>query len=161
MPFDPMAHGHLMRDVTRRLRNPFRFLSNRHLADRIDRLLANQALAPDRPSMVTSARMIWAHVQGASIEPDEQDVRGHAEGIEVRGWLLVPTEYLEKPDPGSLERMKTALLQLPPKTIEIFLLSRVEGLDLPEIAVRLHMPIWRVRRHLRHALRHAAHSLDA
>lgn len=105
--------------------------------------------------------MIWAHVKGASIEPDEQEFRGHTEGIGVRGWLLVPSEYLEEPDPSSLDRVKTALLRLPPNTLEIFLLNRVEGLDLPEIAARLHMPIWCVRRHVRRALRHAAESLDA
>jgi RNA polymerase sigma factor (sigma-70 family) len=55
-----------------------------------------------------------------------------------------------------LERWKQILLKLPSKTLEIFLLNRVEGQSYREIADRFSIPLWMVQKHMLKAIRHIA-----
>lgn len=48
------------------------------------------------------------------------------------------------------------LSKLKPRTLEIFLLSRVDGLTYQEIATQLDMTIWNVKKHMRKAIQHVA-----
>lgn len=55
-----------------------------------------------------------------------------------------------------LERWKGILLQLPPRTLEIFLLNRVEGFSYQEIAQDMKLPFWLVKKQMLKAIRHIA-----
>ena len=59
-----------------------------------------------------------------------------------------------------LERWKAILLQLPPRTLEIFLLNRVEGLSYQEIAHSQQLPFWLVKKQMRKAIQHLAAHQD-
>ncbi|NML87719.1 RNA polymerase sigma factor [Sphingobium sp. TB-6] len=55
-----------------------------------------------------------------------------------------------------IQRWRAILQQLPPRTLEIFLLNRVEGYSYREIATDLRLPLWRVQKHMLKAIRHIA-----
>jgi RNA polymerase sigma factor (sigma-70 family) len=59
-----------------------------------------------------------------------------------------------------LERWKAILLQLPARTLEIFLLNRVEGISYREIAAELGLPLWMIQKHMLKAIRHIAAHQD-
>jgi RNA polymerase sigma-70 factor (ECF subfamily) len=59
-----------------------------------------------------------------------------------------------------LERWKAILLQLPPRTLEIFLLNRVEGISYRDIAADLGLPLWMIQKHMLKAIRHIAANQD-
>jgi RNA polymerase sigma factor (sigma-70 family) len=61
-----------------------------------------------------------------------------------------------------LQRWKEILLKLPPRTLDIFLLNRIDGRSYREIASDLSLPLWMVQKHMLKAIRHlAAHQNDA
>ncbi|WP_454887817.1 RNA polymerase sigma factor [Sphingomonas oryzagri] len=53
-----------------------------------------------------------------------------------------------------LAAWEAILSKLKPRTLEIFLLSRVDGLTYLEIANHLDMTIWNVKKHMRKAIQH-------
>lgn len=55
-----------------------------------------------------------------------------------------------------VQRWRTILQQLPPRTLDIFLLNRVEGYSYREIASDLRLPLWMVQKHMLKAIRHIA-----
>jgi RNA polymerase sigma-70 factor (ECF subfamily) len=55
-----------------------------------------------------------------------------------------------------LAHWETILSKLKPRTLEIFLLGRVDGLTYNQIATTLDMTIWNVKRHMLIAIRHVA-----
>ena len=55
-----------------------------------------------------------------------------------------------------LANWEAILSKLKPRTLEIFLLSRVDGLTYNQIARELEMTIWNVKRHMLIAIRHVA-----
>lgn len=55
-----------------------------------------------------------------------------------------------------VQHWRRVLQQLPPRTLEIFLLNRVEGYSYREIATDLRLPLWRVQKHMLKAIRHIA-----
>ncbi|QOT72272.1 sigma-70 family RNA polymerase sigma factor [Sphingobium fuliginis] len=68
-----------------------------------------------------------------------------------------PTEYdqhRELEGRQELEHYGTILRQLKPKTLEIFLLSRVDGFTYKEIASRVGMSVWGVKRQMLKAIAH-------
>lgn len=59
-----------------------------------------------------------------------------------------------------LERWKAILLHLPARTLDIFLLNRVEGLSYREIAETMRLPLWMVQKQMLKAIRHIAAHRD-
>lgn len=60
-----------------------------------------------------------------------------------------------------VRRWCAILEELPPRTLEIFLLNRVEGYSYREIAADRRLPLWMVQKHMLKAIRHiAAHRRD-
>jgi len=59
-------------------------------------------------------------------------------------------------DRMELERWKGILLKLPPRTLEIFLLNRLDGLSYLDIAQRQNIPFWVVKKQMLKAIRHLA-----
>lgn len=57
-----------------------------------------------------------------------------------------------------LQRWQDILQQFPQRALEVVLLSLVEGLSYVQIAGRLGIPVWIVRRHMRRAIRHIANA---
>jgi RNA polymerase sigma-70 factor (ECF subfamily) len=57
-----------------------------------------------------------------------------------------------------LQGWQDILQQLPQRTFAVVLLSRVEGLSHVQIASRLGIPAWTVRRHMLKAIRHIANA---
>jgi len=55
-----------------------------------------------------------------------------------------------------LVRWNEVLKELMPKTLEIFLLNRVEGYSYRQIATDLGVPLWIVQKHMARAIRHLA-----
>lgn len=55
---------------------------------------------------------------------------------------------------------RVILERLPPETLDIFLLNRVEGYSYAEVAALLDIPVWRVQKHMLKAIRHIAAHLD-
>lgn len=55
-----------------------------------------------------------------------------------------------------LAHWQAILGELKPRTLEIFLLSRVDGFSYKEIADRFGMTVWNVHRHMRKAIAHVA-----
>ncbi|UXC92972.1 MULTISPECIES: RNA polymerase sigma factor [Sphingobium] len=55
-----------------------------------------------------------------------------------------------------VQRWRAILQQLPPRTLDIFLLNRVEGYSYREIATDLRLPLWMVQKHMLKAIRHIA-----
>lgn len=55
-----------------------------------------------------------------------------------------------------MERWSRILKRLKPQTLEIFLLSRVEGQTYEEIGIRLGISVWSVKRHMAKAIDHVA-----
>lgn len=60
---------------------------------------------------------------------------------------------MDKHDPAKIEKAKAAFARMPKRTLEIFLLSQVEGLSYVEIAKREGLFLWQVRRHMLRAIR--------
>lgn len=60
-----------------------------------------------------------------------------------------------------LERWSAVLQQLKPKTLEIFVLNRVEGYSYRQIATDLALPLWMVQKHMAKAIRHLAAHQEA
>lgn len=60
-----------------------------------------------------------------------------------------------------LGRWNEILKQLKPKTLEIFLLNRVEGYSYRQIATDLGVPLWIVQKHMARAIRHLAAHQEA
>lgn len=57
------------------------------------------------------------------------------------------------------ERWRAILSLLPPLTLDVFLLNRIEGYTYAEVAARLDISVWRVQKQMQKALRHIeAHS---
>lgn len=52
------------------------------------------------------------------------------------------------------ECWRSILSMLPPLTLDVFLLNRIEGYTYAEVAARLDIPVWRVKRQMQRALRH-------
>jgi len=59
-----------------------------------------------------------------------------------------------------LARWKSILLRLPPRTLDIFLLNRVEGFSYREIAETMGLPLWMVQKQMLKAIRHIAAHQD-
>ena len=53
-----------------------------------------------------------------------------------------------------LAAWEAILSKLKPRTLEIFLLSRVDGFTYNEVAAKLGMTIWNVKKHMRKAIQH-------
>lgn len=60
-----------------------------------------------------------------------------------------------------LERWGSILQQLKPRTLQIFLLNRVEGYSYRQIAADLALPHWVVQKHMAKAIRHLAAHQEA
>lgn len=60
-----------------------------------------------------------------------------------------------------LARWRAILGTLPPRTLEIFSLNRIEGYSYREIACDKGLPLWVVQKHMLKALRHIAANQDA
>lgn len=56
-------------------------------------------------------------------------------------------------DPERIEKAKAAFARMPKRTLDIFILSQVEGLSYVEIAKREGLFLWQVRRHMLRAIR--------
>jgi RNA polymerase sigma-70 factor (ECF subfamily) len=71
--------------------------------------------------------------------------------------LDYPTEYdqhRQLEGRQELDHYTTVLRQLKPKTLEIFLLSRVDGFTYKEIAAKIGMSVWGVKRQMLKAIAH-------
>jgi RNA polymerase sigma-70 factor (ECF subfamily) len=75
--------------------------------------------------------------------------RAYLEALAQRpeAWSPSPEERLLLLE--TLSRIDTMLQHLPPKTREIFLLSQLDGLTYPDIALRLGTSLVTVKRHMR------------
>lgn len=73
--------------------------------------------------------------------------------VTVHGLTGLEDERMAAEDDAALARARLALKQMPPRTLRIFTASQVEGLRYAEIARREQMPLGRVRRHMRLAIR--------
>lgn len=69
--------------------------------------------------------------------------------------------YQEVQSRQELARWTEILQRLKPRTLEIFLLNRVEGYSYRQIAIDLGVPLWVVQKHMLKALRHIAAHRDA
>lgn len=84
--------------------------------------------------------------------------------LEIGGLDLEALEIADQAPPADevfdartrLEGVKIALQQLPPRTLEIFLLRRVDGLRHREIANRLGITVSAVEKHVARAALHVA-----
>lgn len=152
---DPLSLA-LLREATRHLENPLRWIVHRKLARRIRHHLEDLASTTKRPYLITQARFLAAPVANLSIDPNEAITRRTPAGIEVRAWFLIPFSSLPTDDPDRLVQRRRKLEELPRLTFEVFRLNRVDGLNFCEIAARLNISERRVRRHMLRAIRHVA-----
>lgn len=145
----------LLREALHLLTGQFPFAgSRRGLARRIRDHLEALAEPGDRLPIVILARSLWSRTDGVAIDPDETATRPHAQGVQVRGWLLVRHDDIPETDPATIAHVETLLGELPSRTREVFLLNRVDGLTYDEIAMRLRLSKDRVERHMIRAIAH-------
>nr|WP_269214131.1 RNA polymerase sigma factor [Brucella pseudogrignonensis] len=70
-----------------------------------------------------------------------------------------PTQEDETDARQKLERLRSAVLELPERTRQVFVLNRIEGLTYPETARRLGISESSVQKHLNKALLHVTKRL--
>lgn len=83
-------------------------------------------------------------------QTDPTSAEDMAEIVEER-----PAPDQEVSDRERLERLRAAMLELPERTRQVFVLNRIEGLTYAEVAERLDISDSSVQKHLSRALHHA------
>lgn len=120
------------------------------LAAIIDAHLSDAGLIEPAQDIIDIARRRWGAEGRVRIDATPA-VRLAHDGIWVSAWLscgekIVAGETLQG------ERLQSAIAALPIMTREVFILHRIEGLDIPDIANRLALRPSAVRRHFANAL---------
>lgn len=151
----------LLRECRQLLHRPgLWFVQNYAMVRRIDSYLAaERALPKFGSSVIAHARVTATTIPNLTIDADEDDVRGHPEGIQIRAWLLVPHEMialLNATDPA----IEIAFAKLDWRAREVLILGIRHGVPVAEIALQLGMPRWRVRRHLRRGIDALGRAID-
>lgn len=135
-------------------------MQNYAMVRRIDSYLAAERGLPKfGSSAIAHARAIASTIPNLTIDAEEDDVRAHPEGIQIRAWLLVPHEMialLNATDPV----VEIAFAKLDRRAREVLILGVRHGMPVAEIAAQLAMPRWQVRRHLRRGIYALGRAID-
>jgi RNA polymerase sigma factor (sigma-70 family) len=153
------------RERPRLLRYFLRVLGNRADADDLANEAMTRYLGATPTASIATPRAYLTRI-ATNLLRDRAE-RGSTRLAQMSGPLDEGLGYSNGVDPHrevegrqELERWKAILRQLPPRTLEIFLLNRVEGISYREIAADLNLPLWVIQKHMLKAIRHIASHQD-
>jgi len=109
--------------------------------------LADPGRPLEFPDVVDATRAAWEEDGRVRIGPDAW-IKADRDGLWVAAWLLADG----RGGPPSFEQIRSVLNRLPPVQLEIFVLYRLERLDVATIAARLDMSVTDAKDQLTQAL---------
>ena len=133
--------------------------SCRALATRIDAHLARHLEMATHPA-IEVARQRWAVTSLLRIDTSDPAVDEQPDGVWVRAWIRISRAALGENE-ATLRQMRHDIEDLPLPLAEVFLLHRVESLDVASIARRTGLSVGEVSAHLTEALARLAVALGA
>jgi hypothetical protein len=118
---------------------------NRALARTIDAYLCRLAgLTPNKRSVEAIARGRTEAISCISVDREEQSIRLHADGVQVRAWLLVSHEELLALEEADAD-LVAIVGALDHHAREVLRMDRVVGMHTAKIFLGLRMALKRVR----------------
>ncbi|MBA4090107.1 MAG: hypothetical protein C0494_05875 [Sphingobium sp.] len=134
----------------------------RVLADRIATHLETSMPPPIAHPAVTVARYADFNLDIVTVDEGEIEVAPSTAGVWVRSWVLVNWEaLLPTAMPRALDaRHRTALSALHPDTRDTYLLHRIGGLDIEQVAWLHGVDVAKSQKRLARGLAAIAHDVD-